>query len=312
MTYDIHPCAQYFDIEPEEQAEMDESIASNGQLMPITIWQAADGRFFLTDGRTRAHSCEKLGITPEYRFIRGTEQEAIDDSWSLNKHRRHASVARRALAAARMATATGGGNRTTPPIGGVVTPTVKEAAEKFGVSERQVSRAKRLGNLCSPAMYEVVRDEVIKLAKAEEYISKPWSIQDQIAATERQAHEAKKTAKQNARAGKVTVDVFTALKKSINNAIKKLNKALRRHKSDDSGHAEDIRHKLTDASFLVTEWQVECEPKHKERTPPTIYDHAENPNGRGDPTDDGNNPTLQEAGTDGAPAVLTDTAPAPA
>lgn len=167
-----HPAAKIFPaLEGEPFRELVEDIRSNGLLEPIVL---LDG--LVLDGRTRLRACKAAGLEPRFKKYDG-ELDPIEYVRSKNLHRRHLSASQRAAAAAlaeklleserelaarRRAQAKGRPrgtkNHTSPDSG----PGQKcgdsrdRVGEAFGVSGRQVDRARRLRER-DPARFEAVK-----------------------------------------------------------------------------------------------------------------------------------------------------------
>lgn len=168
----IHPAAQIFPaLEGEPFRELVENIRNNGLLEPIVL---LDG--LVLDGRTRLRACKAAGLEPRFEEYEG-DLDPIEYVCSKNLHRRHLSSSQRAAAAAlaekllqserelaarRRAQATGkprGTKNGALPDRG---PEQKRGdsrdrvGEAFGVSGRQVDRARRLRER-DPARFEAVK-----------------------------------------------------------------------------------------------------------------------------------------------------------
>lgn len=176
--------------------ELVDSVKRNGLRDPVVL---LDGK--VLDGRRRERACIKAGVTVKYRQF-GSRASDGDDPLEfvidLNFHRRHLGEAERALAAAKYATAKGGGDRTSrngttcsieqvvgdngeaskPNSTGKPDPTNAEAAARFEVSVQDVRRAKAVEKSCSPAVIEAVRDKVVSLSDAYKVRTEPKSVQN--------------------------------------------------------------------------------------------------------------------------------------
>lgn len=119
----------------EKQAFADD-IAKVGLKQRVKVYQDE-----ILDGRNRYLALIDEGVfdpdeehwrdRPEvFEEFLGTDDEALDFVWSLNEQRRHDSASQRAMSAARYAK--------------LRDITQAEAAEKFGVSERQVNSATQI------------------------------------------------------------------------------------------------------------------------------------------------------------------------
>lgn len=132
-----HPFASVFRmLSGEEKQALDADIAAHELRETIKMFEG-----MILDGRNRYLSLVDNGaFDPEvdhwqdwpdlFDVFEGTREEALDYVWSLNEQRRHDNATQRAAAAARFAN--------------LRTVTLAEAAEKFGVSARQVSSAQKV------------------------------------------------------------------------------------------------------------------------------------------------------------------------
>jgi hypothetical protein len=125
-------------------------IHDQGVLVPIVMFEGK-----VLDGRNRFEAAIRAGLTeiPATEF-EGTFDQARDFVISLNMNRRHLTDDQRAGIAAKLANLKHGGDRSKPPIGGLVPPhsggvpnappdmSIGEAADKMKVSKRTAERAK--------------------------------------------------------------------------------------------------------------------------------------------------------------------------
>lgn len=165
-----HPAAELFP--PMSKAECEQlkaDIAANGLREPIVIYEGQ-----ILDGRNRYRACVESGIEPRYRTYEGSDP--VDYVLSVNLHRRHLDKSQRAMSAAALATLEDGGDRSKLQICSCLTH--DQAAQRFGVSERQVAKAtallKAAANGRAPAeLVERVRSGKISLNKAENLLHLP-------------------------------------------------------------------------------------------------------------------------------------------
>lgn len=120
-----------------EGAELDAlraDIKQNGQLVPILV--KGDE---VVDGRARLQICKELGIDP---ITHDLGSAANDASWavSTNLFRRHLTTAQRAFIAEKLASLRKGSNQHTASAA----CSRKEAAERLGVSEDSIDRARKI------------------------------------------------------------------------------------------------------------------------------------------------------------------------
>jgi hypothetical protein len=157
---EIHELALAFPAYGEkDMAELAEDIRDHGMRLAITLFEGK-----VLDGRNRVEAARKAGLTlvPSGNF-EGTYNQARDYVISLNLNRRHLTDDQRSAIAAKLATMPQGGDRSKPPIGGLVT--VAEAAGKMKVSKRTVERAKAVGKE-DPALLDEVAEGKTKLGPA--------------------------------------------------------------------------------------------------------------------------------------------------
>jgi hypothetical protein len=110
-----------------------------------------------------------------------------------NLHHRHLGEGERTICAGRYATAKGGRKPSqvatvndgqddsqvnSRQVGENSSPTITAAAEKFGVSERDVSRAKVILANGTPALQEAVADDTLSVSDAAKVASEPPKIQN--------------------------------------------------------------------------------------------------------------------------------------
>lgn len=143
-----HPFASVFRmLSGEEKQALDADIAAHDLRETIKMFEG-----MILDGRNRYLGLVDNGdFDPEvdawqdsdwFEVFHGTREEALDYVWSLNEQRRHDNATQRAAAAARFAN--------------LRTVTLAEAAEKFGVSARQVSSAQKVIEEGVPELVEAM------------------------------------------------------------------------------------------------------------------------------------------------------------
>lgn len=137
-----------------EGAELDAlraDIKQNGQLVPILVKGTE-----VVDGRARLQICKELGINP---ITHDLGSAANDASWavSTNLFRRHLTTAQRAFIAEKLASLRKGSNQHTASAA----CSRKEAAERLGVSEDSIDRARKIKeNGCSTLLDMVNKGDV--------------------------------------------------------------------------------------------------------------------------------------------------------
>lgn len=160
----------------EKQAFADD-IAKVGLKQRVKVYQdeILDGRnryLALVDEGAFEPDDEHWRDRPELfeEFI-GTDDEALDFVWSLNEQRRHDSASQRAMSAARYAK--------------LRDITQAEAAEKFGVSERQVNSAAKIVEQAEPELIAAVDDGRVPAYLAEQLVDHDEDEQREVASKPR-------------------------------------------------------------------------------------------------------------------------------
>lgn len=159
--YDLHGLARLFPpMKPDEYEGLKVSLARDGQQQPIMRF----GELVL-DGVHRLAACIELELEPKFETFSGAGRELRAYVLAQNLHRRHLSVAQRALIAAEMATGQHGGDR-----GGQAQaeapPTQREAAAALNVSERSVRQARKIQARADPEVVDAMRAGDISLNAA--------------------------------------------------------------------------------------------------------------------------------------------------
>jgi hypothetical protein len=96
MSPSEHPVSRLFpDMDIDEYAILKLDIRDNGLKVPILLWQGQ-----LIDGRHRLKACQELGIEPRFETVDCPEEELSGLVWSLNRVRRQLSHSQRAMIAA--------------------------------------------------------------------------------------------------------------------------------------------------------------------------------------------------------------------
>lgn len=180
-------------LTPEERVAFDQDIRERGLLNKIVVFQdqILDGRnrylalvdsgFFDEDGQRGRD--DESGIDdwrdfPEFfEEFTGDEAEALEYAWSLNEQRRHDNPTQRATAAARYAN--------------LRDVTLREAAEKFAVSERQVSSAQHVLEHGVPELEQAMEQGRIPAYLAEQVADLDEDEQRDVVAAEKPARAAR-------------------------------------------------------------------------------------------------------------------------
>jgi len=166
--YDLHGLARLFPpMKLDEYEGLKTSLAQDGQQQPIMRF----GELVL-DGVHRLAACIELELEPEFETFSGAGRGLRAYVLAQNLHRRHLSVAQRALIAAEMATGQHGGDR-----GGQAQaeapPTQREAAAALNVSERSVRQARKVQARADPEVVDAMRAGDISLNAAIKTINEP-------------------------------------------------------------------------------------------------------------------------------------------
>jgi ParB-like chromosome segregation protein Spo0J len=86
-----HPFAERDrEMTADEYAGLLRDMKAHGQRLPIVTYQG-----LILDGRHRFRACRELGIEPILQQFEGDEGAARDEVNSLNRHRRHLTIAER-------------------------------------------------------------------------------------------------------------------------------------------------------------------------------------------------------------------------
>jgi ParB-like chromosome segregation protein Spo0J len=167
MAYERHPVIEALPrITGKALDELRESIAKNGVLVPVVVWNG-----MLIDGRHRHDIAEELGIPLPTRQFDGTEEEAIAHSWALNGPRRHMTPSQRAMVAAKLLPLFEDAAARRQQAGTLVSNDTKgrareQAAKATDASPTQVARAKKVLDEGSPELQQAVEDGTIPVSTA--------------------------------------------------------------------------------------------------------------------------------------------------
>lgn len=167
----------------DEKEAFDADIVERGLQQKVKIFEDA-----ILDGRNRYVALVENGVfEPEDEHWRdrpelfeeflGTEAEALEYVWSLNEQRRHDTPTQRAAAAARYAN--------------LRNITQAEAAERFNVSERQVSSAEKVIQQGTPELQQAMDDGRLPAYLAEQVADLDEDDQREVAALPKREASAK-------------------------------------------------------------------------------------------------------------------------
>lgn len=167
----VHPIADIWPLmNDEELVDLAADIQAHGQWLPIVF---VDG--LLLDGRNRWLACEAAGVEPRIENLETDDSDAL--AWSLNEHRRHASLGVRQMAGARYATMRHGDNQHSP----IGLSSQADAARKVDVSLTSLKRAKTVLDHGDPVLIAAVEsgDVAVSLAakaiRRQEQTGEVWS-----------------------------------------------------------------------------------------------------------------------------------------
>jgi hypothetical protein len=183
--HEAHPLSEIFPLhEGQPLWDLAERIKAHGQREPIVMHEGK-----VLDGRRRELACLRAGVEPAYRQFGSRTSDngdPLEFVYDMNYHRRHLGDGDRVLAAARYATAKGGGDRQggkgPAQLAQVVAPTNAQAAEKFEVGEADVRRGKTILASGTPVLRQAVVDETITVSDAAKVAGEAPTVQDQAVA----------------------------------------------------------------------------------------------------------------------------------
>jgi len=146
-------------LPPHTEAELEAmtaDIKQKGQLVPILL----KGKE-VVDGRARLQICKKLGLTPITHDI-GSSANDADWAVSVNLYRRHLTTGQRAIFAEELASLPKGSNQHTAKAA----CSRKEAAQRMGVSEDSIDRARKVKRGGSSKLVDMVSRGKVSLDAA--------------------------------------------------------------------------------------------------------------------------------------------------
>lgn len=167
---EVHPVADMFPmLTSAELAELAESIAANGLLEPIVVFEGK-----LVDGRNRLAACEVAGVEPDVVDYPGEPEGLVSWIMAKNLDRRHLTPSQRAMLGARLATLAKGhrprGERSQ-------TPTQRQAAELVGVGERSIRRARQVLESGDEELVAQVDQGQVAVSAAAQRVKPPVRVQ---------------------------------------------------------------------------------------------------------------------------------------
>ena len=146
-------------LPPHTDAELEAmtaDIQQKGQLVPILM----KGKE-VVDGRARLQICKKLGIKPITHDL-GSAANDVDWAVSVNLFRRHLTTGQRAIFAEDLASLRKGSNQHTAKAA----CSRKVAAQRMGVSEDSIDRARKVKEGGSSKLFDMVRRGKVSLDAA--------------------------------------------------------------------------------------------------------------------------------------------------
>ena len=163
-------------------------IADNGLLEEITV---AGNPPSILDGKRRLRACERAGVQPVYRLLRG-DIDPRNYVWAKNGERRDLTKSQKALAAAELSSFSGPGRPRNEGENSAVMQnfpraTMGEVASQGGFSTRLLNDAARIADRdgsAVPELREAVREGMATITDAAQsrVISAPPEVQRQAVA----------------------------------------------------------------------------------------------------------------------------------
>jgi N6-adenosine-specific RNA methylase IME4 len=155
-----HAVADVFPMLPEaELKRLAANIKENKQHEPIVMYENK-----ILDGRNRYRACLLAGVTPLFENYAG--DDPVGYVISRNLMRRHMDVRERAVAAAKLATVTDGGDRRSDQDA-ILHLDRSQWAERFGISERSIASAAKALADGHPDLFRALDQGKISLSTAE-------------------------------------------------------------------------------------------------------------------------------------------------
>jgi hypothetical protein len=144
-----HPLSSLFPaMKDGEFALLVEDLKRNGLLMPIVVYEDK-----ILEGCNRDRGCVEAEVTPHYVEYIGSDP--LEFIVSVNLHRRHLTTAQRAAIAAKLATATWGGNRKSENQETNSSLDLADAANRMQVGTTSVKIAKAIAKAAPEVADEV-------------------------------------------------------------------------------------------------------------------------------------------------------------
>jgi hypothetical protein len=163
-----HALAECFPMLPDsELQELADDIKVNGLRQNIVVYEGQ-----ILDGRNRHAACRIAGVPVENRITQYQGSDPVGYVISANLKRRHLGVGARAMIAAKLATATVGGDHSTNSTNGV---SVAQIAEQMNVGTTSVTIARAIQN-ADPKVAADVKEGRISLNEGAKRagVAKKW------------------------------------------------------------------------------------------------------------------------------------------
>ena len=148
-------------------------IKEHGLREPIWLYEGK-----ILDGRNRYQACQSAGVEPVFADYSG--EDALAFAVSLNLHRRHLDESQRSICAAKAAKYKVGNPNWANLPNSDKGLTIRQAAEKFNVSERLVKTGKQVLNNGIPELTAKVESGQVRVSTAADIATLPVNEQDII------------------------------------------------------------------------------------------------------------------------------------
>jgi hypothetical protein len=148
-----HPLADCFPMLPEsELEELAADIKANGLRENIMLYEGQ-----ILDGRNRYAACQKVGFSIKNSITQYEGSDPIGYVISVNLRRRHLGTGQRAMIAAKLATATVGGDHSSNSTNGIP---VARMAKEMNVGATSVTAARAILKAAPEAAAEVTAGKI--------------------------------------------------------------------------------------------------------------------------------------------------------
>lgn len=173
----FHEFAEVFPmLEGKLRSEFVEDIRKNGVREPIVMFEGK-----ILDGRNRYLAARECQIEYPVVDFEGDGSDALAYSISLNLNRRHLTESQRAMASAKLAKISHGGDRRSDQAANLpVGPTQSEAASMLSISERALRSAKKVERDGVPELVNAVEVGHVSVSAAADVAGLPKDEQKKI------------------------------------------------------------------------------------------------------------------------------------